>query len=177
MAISTRARLARNIQGSPFPTRANEADLKRVADILLDVVHGAGEGVDKLRVVYPSHLSDSERLAFINARLASRQQMNGGRYSPIVLNDAGTLSLMINEEDHLRIQCILPGFDPMSALQTAEVFDNLIGSKVIYARSDNYGYLTSSLANIGTGLRISVMLHLAGLALLEEDFEVLTAAA
>jgi protein arginine kinase len=84
---------------------------------------------------------------------------------------------MVNEEDHLRIQCILPGFQPMSALQMAESFDTTISSKLRYARTDNYGYLTSSLANIGTGLRISIMLHLAGLAYLEEDVGLLTAAA
>lgn len=177
VAISTRARLARNIQGSPFPTRASEADQKHVADIVLDAIHRVDNGVDILRVIYPSHLNDVERLALMNSRLASRQQVNGGRYSPIVLNETGTLSVMVNEEDHLRIQCILPGFQPIAALERAENFDNSINSNVIYACADNYGCLTSSLANIGTGLRLSVMLHLGGLAYLYEDVDVLTAAA
>ena len=84
---------------------------------------------------------------------------------------------MVNEEDHLRIQCILPGLQPMTALQMAREFDAFLGGKIRYARADNYGYLTSSLANIGTGLRLSVMLHLAGLASSREATGLLTAAA
>jgi len=177
VAISTRARLARNITDSPFPTRARKADLKRVADLVLDTIYNADERVDKLRIIYPPHLSDSERLALVNSRLASSQQVKGGRYCPVLLNDAGTLSIMVNEEDHLRIQSILPGLQPLSALQMAQEFDNAIGVKIRYAQTDNYGYLTSSLANIGTGFRVSVMLHLAGLTYLEEAVDVLTAAA
>jgi len=184
VALSTRARLARNVQGIPFPDRAREADLRRVSELVLDAVHDSGSlphpggRIGKLRVIRPTHLSAlADRLALVDARLASRQQVCGGRYQPIVLNDAGTLSLMVNEEDHLRMQCILPGLQPMTVLQMAQEFDALLARKIAYARTDNYGYLTSSLANVGTGLRLSVMLHLAGLAFLEEAVPVLTAAA
>lgn len=179
IALSTRARLARNIEGSPFPTRAREADLKRIANRVLDAVDSfdGSHRIGKLRVIRPSHLSGFERLALVDAHMASRQHVDGGNYRPIVLNDVGTLSLMVNEEDHLRIQCILPGLQPMMALQIAQEFDGFLASKITYAYTDNYGYLTSSLANVGTGLRLSVMLHLAGLAFLEEAVPTLTAAA
>ena len=178
VALSTRARLARNVKGIPFPTVARPADLRRVADLVLDAVHDTDDQrrIGRLRVIRPAHLSEFDRLALVDARVASRQQVDGGSYRPVVLNETGTLSLMVNEEDHLRIQCILPGLQPMTALQMAQEFDNLIGSKIGYARTDNYGYLTSSLANVGTGLRLSVMLHLAGLAFLEEAVPALTAA-
>lgn len=177
IALSTRARLARNIEGVPFPTHACDADLKRAADQVLDVVCHAEERIGRLRVIHPSRLSEFDRLALVDARVASRRHVDGGRHRPIVLNDAGTLSLMINEEDHLRIQCILPGLQPMTALQMAREFDSILGSKIRFAHADNYGYLMSSLANIGTGFRLSVMLHLAGLSFLGEAVPTLTAAA
>jgi len=109
--------------------------------------------------------------------MASREHVSGGNYRPVVLNESGTLSLMVNEEDHLRIQCILPGFQPMTALQMAREFDSFLSKKIRYARADNYGYLTASLANVGTGLRLSVLLHLGALGILGEVTSALTAAA
>ena len=180
VALSTRARLARNIEGIVFPTQARDADLKRAADLVLDAIYKAGESpqrIGALRVIHPSRLTEFERLALVDARVASRRHVDGGSYRPIVLNDAGTLSLMVNEEDHLRIQCILPGLQPMTAVQMALEFDSILAGKIRYARADNLGYLTSSLANIGTGFRLSVMLHLAGLAFIGEAVPTLTAAA
>lgn len=177
VVLSTRARMARNVQGSPFPSKAGEADLKRVADRVLDVVYAAEGRFGRLRVIHPSRAGAAERLALVDAKVASRQHVTAGKYRPVVLNQTGTLSLMVNEEDHLRIQCILPGMQPMAALQMAQEFDGFIGDKIGYAKTDNYGYLTSSLANIGTGLRLSVLLHLVGLSLLEEAVPALTAAA
>ena len=180
VALSTRARLARNVQGSLFPAHGRAADLRRVANLVLDAAYNT-EGprrIGRLRVIHPAHLSASaDRLALVDARVVSRQHADGGSYRPVVMNETGTLSLMVNEEDHLRIQCILPGLQPMTALQMAQEFDSFLGSKIGYARTDNYGYLTSSLANVGTGLRLSVMLHLAGLAFLGEAIPALTAAA
>jgi len=180
IVLSTRARLARNIADITFPTHARDADLKRAADLVLDTIHTAGgssERIGALRVIHTSRLSEFERLALVDARVASRRHVDGGKYRPIVLNDSGTLSLMVNEEDHLRIQCILPGLQPMAAVQMAQEFDAFLGGKIRYARTDNHGYLTSSLANIGTGFRLSVMLHLAGLSFLGEAVPTLTAAA
>lgn len=180
VVLSTRARLARNIAGVPFPHKAQDAHLKRVANLVLDAVRfsdGLVDRVGKIRVIHPGSLSTSaDRLALVDAHVASRQHVDGGKHRPIVLNEAGTVSLMVNEEDHLRIQCILPGLQPMSALQMAQELDSFLAKKIEYARTDNYGYLTSSLANVGTGLRLSVMLHLAGLAFLDEAVPALTAA-
>lgn len=184
VALSTRARLARNVEGIPFPVCAQEADLKRVADLVLGTISAGDDQLrfsrlaGKFKVVTLSQLSStSMRLALIDAHMASRQHVAGGKHRLIVLDDAGSISLMVNEEDHLRIQCILPGFQPMTALQIAREFDVLLSRKIKYAQTDNYGYLTSSLANVGTGLRMSVMLHLPGLAYLDEAITVLTAAA
>ncbi len=177
VVLSTRARLARNVEGIPFPSRARDADLRRAADALFDAIHEFGGRFGKLRVIRTGHLSEFDRLALVDARMASREHVNGGGYRAVVLNDAGTLSLMINEEDHLRIQCILPGFQPMAALGMAREVDGFLGKKIGYARADNYGYLTASLANVGTGLRLSALLHLAGLGMLGEVTGALGAAA
>ena len=179
VALSTRARLARNIEGRPFPRKAKESDFRRVADLALAAIYsdGAEQRFGRLRVIDPTRIRETaERLALVDTQVASRQHVDGGKYRPIVLNETGTLSLMVNEEDHLRIQCILPGLQPMTALQMAQEFDAFLAGKIAYARTDNYGYLTSSLANIGTGLRLSVMLHVAGLSFLGEAVPALTAA-
>ena len=177
VAVSTRARLARNIQGYPFPNRARDVDLKQISSLVLEAVNSFDDRFGRLQVVYPSNLPEIDKITLVDTHLASRQHVDGGRFRPVVLNETGTLSLMVNEEDHLRIQCILPGLQPMTSLQNAQEFENLLGSKVVYANTDNYGYLTTSLGNVGTGLRLSVMLHLAGLAFLHEAVPALTAAA
>ncbi|MDI6828385.1 MAG: hypothetical protein QME62_07880, partial [Armatimonadota bacterium] len=176
VAISTRARLARNLEDLPFPCRARDADLKRVADRILDAVHDSGERFGKLTVLHPRHMTAFERLVLVDSHFASGQHVTSGSYRPVVLNESGTLSLMVNEEDHLRIQCILPGLQPLRALEIVREFDAFLEEKIKYARTDNYGYLTASLSNIGTGLRLSVMLHLAGLTMLREAVSTLTAA-
>ncbi len=175
--LSTRARLARNVEGIPFPSRAREAGLRRVADIVSSAVHESGGRFGKLRIVHPGRISESERQALVDGHVASRQHVSGGLHRLVVVNEPGTLSLMVNEEDHLRIQCILPGFQPMTALHLAREFDTFLSGKIRYARADNYGYMTSSLGNVGTGLRLSVLMHLAGLGFVREATSILTAAA
>jgi len=177
VVLSTRARLARNVEGIPFPSRAKETDLRRAAEIVSKAVRDTEGRFGKLRVIHPEHMSGAERRTLVDSHVASMQQVSGGNHRLVVLNEPGTLSLMVNEEDHLRIQCILPGFQPMTALQMAREFDAFLSGKIRYARADNYGYLTASLANIGTGLRLSVLLHLAGLGFAREATETLTAAA
>lgn len=176
VALSTRARMARNVAGVRFPNYARVEDLRHVSDMALSAVRECGEGFGRLSSVQTSQLTDMQRLALVDFRLASSQHVKAGGHRWIVLNDAGTLSLMVNEEDHLRVQCILPGLQPMAALQAVDEFDRYLGRKLRYARADNYGYLTASLSNLGTGFRLSAMLHLGGLAFLEEAFGALSAA-
>ena len=180
VVLSTRARLARNVRGSPFPSRAREADLRRVANLALEalsVIESEGR-FGRLRVLQPERLrSAGQRLALADTYLASRQHARSGDYRPVALDEPAELSLMVNEEDHLRIQCILAGLQPLAALEKVRGFDACLARRIAYVRTDNYGYLTASLANVGTALRLSVMLHLAGLALLDEAVPALTAAA
>lgn len=177
VVLSTRARLARNVEGIPFPSRAKETDLRRVADVVTRAVHDSEGRFGKLRIIHPEHMTWFERRTLVDVHMASRQHVNGGNHRLVVVNEPGTLSLMVNEEDHLRIQCILPGLQPMTALHMAREFDGFLSGKIRYARADNYGYLTSSLANVGTGLRLSVLMHLAGLGFAREATDILTAAA
>lgn len=177
VVLSTRARLARNVEGIPFPSRMKDADLRRVSEIVSHAVHGSEGRFGKLRTIHPERMSGFERTTLVDAHVASRQHVNGGNHRLVVVNESGTLSLMVNEEDHLRVQCILPGLQPMTALHMAREFDAFLSGKIRYARADNYGYLTSSLGNIGTGLRLSVLMHLAGLGFTREATDTLTAAA
>lgn len=177
VVLSTRARLARNVEGIPFPLRAGDAELKRAAAMVSKAVRESEGRFGRLRVLDPGNMRSLERQSLVDAHVASREQVNGGSHRLVVVNEPGTLSLMVNEEDHLRIQCILPGFQPMTALHMAREFDAFLAGKIRYARADNYGYLTSSVANVGTGLRLSVLLHLAGLGFQGAATDILTAAA
>ncbi len=175
VALSTRARLARNIDGITFPFRSKDSDLKRAADLVSDAVHASAGRFGRFQILHPRHLSEVERLALVDSHVASEQHVAGGNHRLIAINESGTLSLMVNEEDHLRIQCILPGLQPLTALEMARSFDSFLGERIRYAQTENYGYLTSSLCNLGTGLRVSAMLHLAGLAMLGQAVPALTA--
>ncbi len=177
VVLSTRARLARNVEGIPFPSRARNTDLRRVTEIVTNAVRDSEGRFGKLRIIHPEHMSWLDRRTLVDAHVASRQHVAGGNHRLVVVNEPATLSLMVNEEDHLRIQCILPGFQPMTALHMAGEFDAFLSGKIRYARADNYGYLTSSLGNVGTGLRLSVLMHLAGLGFVREAASILTAAA
>lgn len=177
VALSTRARLARNVEGIPFPCRANDAELKRTAAAISKAVRESDGRFGKLQILDPVSMRSYDRQNLVDAHIASREQVSGGNHRLVVVNEPGTLSLMVNEEDHVRIQCILPGFQPMTALHIAGEFDAFLAGKIKYARADNYGYLTSSVSNVGTGLRLSVLMHLAGLGFLGEATGILTAAA
>ena len=165
VVLSTRARLARNLAGFPFPGRAKEADLKAVAKQALAVIKRRDKGHVSLRAVDIGKLSDDDKAALVDSHLISVPHAMAGRNRWALVDDRHTISVMVNEEDHLRLQAILPGLQLDAVWQIADQMDDLFGSHLDYAFDAHYGYLTSSLSNCGTGLRLSVMAHLPGLAL------------
>jgi len=165
VVLSTRARLARNVAGFAFPTRAKSADLEAVAAKII-------EASDSLRRIYPdlitintSSLTEEERSYLVDAHLASPQQVKPKDGRILLLESNGRIAIMVNEEDHLRIQAILPGLQTVKAWQLVDEIDDCLAEKLEFSASEKLGFLTASLTNLGTGLRISAMMHLGGLAM------------
>lgn len=167
IVVSTRARLARNLQGVPFPHKAEPADLSSISTHLCKVLCDFKENGFSFYKIMPSELQELERLFLVDAHVSSYDQVETSKYNPLLLDSSGRIAVMINEEDHLRIQAILPGMAADESWKLVDRLDDLLADRVHYAFNESYGYLTASPGNMGTGLRISVMLHLGGLALME----------
>jgi protein arginine kinase len=165
VVLSTRARLARNLAALPFPGHASQDELKAVAKQILPVARQREKGQAALRAVEVDKLSETDKARLVDSHLISPQHAGAGPYRWALVDDRHTISVMVNEEDHLRLQAILPGLQLESAWRIADKLDDLFGAQLEYAKHDRYGFLTASLSNCGTGLRMSVMVHLPGLAL------------
>ena len=165
VVLSTRARLARNLAGIPFPGHATDTELKSVARHVTAAVHSREKGQVSLRAVEISRMGNAGKAALVDSHLISLQHAVAGPHRWALVDDKHTISVMVNEEDHLRLQAILPGLQLDAAWRIADQMDDQFGAHLKYAFHPRYGYLTSSLTNCGTGLRLSVMAHLPGLAL------------
>lgn len=165
IAISSRLRLARNLLNIPFPNRANDEQLKTVLKNGIKVIND-DNNFNGFKVVKLETLSAIETSFLVEKRLISFALANSNRpYRALIYDTNEVASIMINEEDHYRIQCILPGFQLKRAWEHIDIVDNKIEESVEYAFNDVEGFLTSCPTNVGTGLRASVMLHLPALFL------------
>jgi protein arginine kinase len=110
-------------------------------------------------------LEELDRQFLMERQLISRELSDGRGSRAVAIDPSERMSVMVNEEDHLRIQVMHSGLDLEDALAQADALDDLIEEKLNYAYSDRFGYLTACPTNVGTGIRVSVMLHLSGLVL------------
>ena len=165
IVISTRARLARSLVGFPFPSRASGEDLRMVARRVRSACTGLTARFPNLRSLRVERLSPVQRSFLLDARVASTEQMSGGEGRIVITEPSGKLSVMVNEEDHLRLQAVMSGLALREAWELVDWADDVLAEKLDYGYSGQYGYLTASVSNVGTGLRISAMMHLAGLAM------------
>jgi protein arginine kinase len=163
VVVSTRCRIARNLTGFPFPWRAGELESKQSAELILTAAERSGCFRDA-RPIAGSHVDSDESVQLVRWRYASRDWAAGGRNRWLVVAGDTTLSLLVNEEDHIRLQSITPGLQVESVLLRAEEADTAMGAALEFATLPEVGFLTTSLTNAGTGMRISVLMHLAGLA-------------
>lgn len=167
IVISSRIRLARNISGFPFLSRA---DLETRGEIA-ETIGGAIEKSDSLREFLRVNLEELDELdgrLLVERQLISRQHAEG-RGARCVAFDAGeACSLMINEEDHLRIQVIRSGMQLDDIWQRIDAIDDSLDKHLDFAFHAQFGFLTACPTNVGTGIRVSVMLHLPALRMTEE---------
>ena len=168
IAISSRVRLARNLEQFPFPAAASVHDLANVRNLIEDTAREKRITGARGLVVYLDELSELDRELLFERRLVSSKLIATPLNRGLLLSANEELAIMINEEDHLRIQTFLPGFQLREAYKKASQADDKFSSKLKFAFDDKLGYLSSCLTNVGTGLRASVMLHLPGLTLTGE---------
>ena len=177
IVLSTRVRLARNLHNFRFGVRADADDRREVLRLALDAAGGAGS-LSGGRQVLVSDLEADDRQLLLERHLVSRELVGGnGHAAPshtaLLLAASEALSVMVNEEDHLRLQNLVGGFRLREAWRDVERLDDELGRKLPYAFHTEFGYLTSCPTNVGTGLRASVLMHLPGLVLTQEIGKVL----
>lgn len=163
--ISSRIRLARNLAQYPFPTRADDPTRAEVEGLLRERVAALPISLNYINV---SGLSKLDRQFLVERQLISREHSESHGSRGVAISNEENVSLMINEEDHLRIQVLHSGFALEDCWDEINRIDDAIESNVAYAFSDTLGYLTSCPTNVGTGIRVSVMLHLPALVITKE---------
>lgn len=168
IVISSRIRLARNLADFPFISRATEADRAAIEEILrgrILALQAAGKISPDTLYLNVSELSTVDRQLLVERQLISREHADSEGARAAVIDRDERFSVMINEEDHLRIQVMHSGLDLESAWAQIDQLDDLIEEQVTYAFNERLGYLTACPTNVGTGLRVSVMLHLPALVI------------
>jgi len=168
VVLSSRVRLARNIAGLPFLTRATIDDRRHVMRVVRTHAARAEIG-DSMEWFDLETASRAERELLVERHLISKQHAKGDEPRALCVSfPEERLAVMINEEDHLRIQLLRGGLALSDAWEQINGFDDQLEAGVGYAYHPRMGYLTACPTNVGTGLRVSVMLHLPGLKLTGE---------
>lgn len=176
VVISSRVRIARNLRGMPFPMMATPDHAAAVADQLLGVAeNGRLNGLGQLEQIRLDELTELEKQVMVEKHLISPNLANESRNGALILSSDEDVSIMINEEDHLRIQCLSPGFQVRETWDRATKIDDIFEEQVDYAFDEKHGYLTSCPTNVGTGIRVSVMMHLPALVMTGQINRILTA--
>ncbi len=167
IVMSSRVRLARNLKDAAFPGWAKKPERVRVLELIRPAIEGLPEMKDAFSETMDS-LSALDKQILVERHLISREHAAKSAGSGLVLNRDETLCFMINEEDHLRMQALRPGLQLRQAWSAIDQADSTLEKKLDYAFSPDMGYLTACPTNIGTGIRVSAMLHLPGLVLGEQ---------
>jgi protein arginine kinase len=167
IVMSSRVRLARNLKDAAFPGWAKKLERIRVLELLRSAIEALPEMKGAFSGTMDS-LSSLDKQILVERHLISREHAAKSAGSGLVLNREETLCVMINEEDHLRMQALRPGLQLRQAWAAIDQADSALEKKLNYAFSPELGYLTACPTNLGTGIRVSAMLHLPGLVLSEQ---------
>ena len=167
IVMSSRVRLARNIKDASFPGWAKKPERVRVLELIRPAVAALPEMSDSFAESM-DNLNPLDKQILVERHLISREHAAKGAGSGVVLNRDETFCVMINEEDHLRMQALRPGLQLRQAWAAIDQLDSKLERKLDYAFSSDWGYLTACPTNLGTGIRVSAMLHLPGTVLAEQ---------
>jgi protein arginine kinase len=167
IVMSSRVRLARNLKEASFPGWAKKPERIRVLDLIRPAIQTLPDMKDAFAEAM-DNLSTLDKQILVERHLISREHAAKSAGSGLVLNRDETFCVMINEEDHLRMQALRPGLQLKQAWTAMDQADSLLEKKLEFAFSPELGYLTACPTNLGTGIRVSAMLHLPGLVLAEQ---------
>lgn len=172
IVISCRIRLARNLESFPFPNCANRKELQQTIDYLQQKLDNINFHV-KYFLLKNKNLSDIEKLFLMERHIVSPDWIKLKHPAAVMFSKDEIISIMLNEEDHLRIQVLQPGIELKKAWQRISQLDDEIAQQLNFAFSDQFGYLTACPTNTGTGMRVSATLNLVGLTLTKKIDKIL----
>lgn len=161
VVVSTRIRLARNLNKIPFESKCSKKDMEKIIDKMANITTNIGYNLKLLKL---KDMDSITKLSLVEKRLISPEFIsNKNEEGAILINDDENICVMINEEDHLRIQVFSSGLETKALLDLAVELDSKINECIDYAYNDKFGFLTNCPTDAGTGMRASVMLHLPAL--------------
>ena len=167
IVMSSRVRLARNLRDAAFPGWAKKPERVKILETILPALSALPEMADSFAEAM-DNLTALDKQVLVERHLISREHAAKNFGSGIVLNREESFCVMINEEDHMRMQALRPGFQIREAWLAIDRLDSTLEKKLNYAFDNELGYLTACPTNLGTGIRVSAMLHLPGLVLAEQ---------
>ena len=173
VVLSSRVRLARNVAGCSFPTTADSETRKRIIGYF-DSTIAKSELLSSGKLFTATDLSELDRDFLVERHLISPVFLDGDASKALLIGESEKLSIMVNEEDHLRVQSLSAGLDPQGAFDLATKYETEIGRFVEYDYDRDFGFLTACPTNAGTGMRASVLIHLPGLVLTREIDKVIS---
>lgn len=158
VAISTRVRIARNLSNTKFPNMLDENEMLEISKKIEKVVNK-----EKYDYFYTKNIDDATLLSLVEKHLISKEFIDKEN-TAILQNKDSSVVCMINEEDHIRAQGFCQGFNPKKCYDKVKELEKDLSKSLQFAKSEKYGYLTSCPTNVGSGMRVSVLVHLIGLA-------------
>nr|HPI33533.1 ATP--guanido phosphotransferase [candidate division Zixibacteria bacterium] len=162
--LSSRVRLARNIAGCKYPPSADSETGTRIVNYV-DSTVSRSDLLGRGRYVRAGDISPLDRDFLVERHLISPAFLSGDLPKALYIGSQEQVSIMVNEEDHLRIQALASGLDPRGAYAAAKQYDQEIGRHLEYDYDPDFGFLTACPTNAGTGMRSSVLIHLPALVL------------
>ncbi|MBT2644478.1 protein arginine kinase [Bacillus sp. ISL-41] len=169
IVLSSRIRFARNLDEYNFPTLFSNGEAEAVTGTIMERASNTSTAAfGQLEMIKMDEIPPLQKRVLVEKHLISPNLAENSVHGAVLLSENEEVSIMINEEDHIRIQCLFPGFQLGEALKAANEIDDWLEEYVNYAFDENFGYLTSCPTNVGTGLRASVMMHLPGLVLTQQ---------
>ena len=168
IVMSTRIRLARNLTGFRFPVSFSEEDAKKIDESILRALLAIRDEGPKFSYFPMKEMPALQRLVLVEKHLISPNLAKSGKSASVFLTEDESISVMVNEEDHIRIQCLAAGLQLHETYAKANELDKYLEKRLIYAYDEQLGYLTSCPTNVGTGLRASVMMHLPALTMTKQ---------
>lgn len=161
IVLSSRVRLARNAKDIPFGNKITKEQENEIAE-------KCKKALKDLKYIELNPMSETEKTSLLEQHIISSDMLGNEKRKAILINSDSTVSVMLGEEDHIRIQCMAPGFDLDGCKKEADKIDDMLEEEIEYGFSEQFGYLTCCPTNVGTGMRASVMVHLPALVMSEK---------